>query len=145
MAPNLLVVAGPGTPELSVLKDLPAGVNVVATGQTLEDFAALTPEQWASVDVMLNCGVGKNAGKKEHIQVSRRLTSSSTTSSSSRAAAIQPHTCSTTRLSPDSLSVQSLSRRLVHPSLRCTASPGGLAVCKLFSPRQLPKGRAKRC
>lgn len=82
MAPNLLVVAGPGTPELSVLKDLPAGVNVVATGQALEDFAALTPEQWASVDVMLNCGVGKNAGKKEHIQVSLRLTSSSTTSSS---------------------------------------------------------------
>jgi hypothetical protein len=76
MTPNLLVVAGPGTPELSVLKDLPTGVNVVATGQTLEDFSALTPEQWASVDVMLNCGVGKNAGKKEHIQVGRQLNSS---------------------------------------------------------------------
>ena len=66
---NLLVVSSPDTPELSVLKKLPKGVNVVAIGQTLEDLHHLTEEQWKSVEVLLNCGVGKNAGTKAHIQV----------------------------------------------------------------------------
>jgi len=65
---NLLVVASPASPELEVLKRLPSTVNVVATGQTLKDFHALTPEQWASIDVLLNCGVGALAGKKTDIQ-----------------------------------------------------------------------------
>lgn len=67
---NLLVVANPETPELSVLQKLPAGVNIVATGQTLSALSQqLTEEQWGSIDVMLNCGVGKNAGKRQDIQV----------------------------------------------------------------------------
>lgn len=67
---NLLVVASPETPELSVLKQLPAEVKVVATGQTLEDLSKqLSDEQWGSIDVLLNCGVGKFAGKREYIQV----------------------------------------------------------------------------
>lgn len=66
---NLLVVSGPDSPELSVLQRLPAGVQVVATGQTPEDFAHLSAEQCASVDVLLNCGVGKNAGKRDDIRV----------------------------------------------------------------------------
>ncbi|KAF6261211.1 hypothetical protein COO60DRAFT_801988 [Scenedesmus sp. NREL 46B-D3] len=66
---NLLVVANPETPELSVLQKLPAGVNIVATGQTLSALSQqLTEEQWGSIDVMLNCGVGKNAGKRQDIQ-----------------------------------------------------------------------------
>ncbi|PNW71822.1 hypothetical protein CHLRE_16g689700v5 [Chlamydomonas reinhardtii] len=65
---NLLVVSGPDSPELSVLQRLPAGVQVVATGQTPEDFAHLSAEQCASVDVLLNCGVGKNAGKRDDIR-----------------------------------------------------------------------------
>lgn len=68
---NLLVVASPDTPELSVLKKLPAGCKTVATGQTLADLSHFSEEQWASIDVVLNCGVGKNAGKRENVQVSR--------------------------------------------------------------------------
>ena len=67
---NLLVVASPDTPELSVLQQLPPEVKVVATGQTLADLSKqLTDEQWGSIDVVLNCGVGKFAGKREYIQV----------------------------------------------------------------------------
>jgi hypothetical protein len=67
---NLLVVSNPETPELSVLKKLPPGVNILATGQTLSELSQqLTDEQWGSIDVMLNCGVGKNAGKREDVKV----------------------------------------------------------------------------
>jgi hypothetical protein len=67
---NLLVVANPATPELSVLQKLPAGVNIMATGQTLSELSQqLTGEQWGSIDVMLNCGVGKMAGKREDVKV----------------------------------------------------------------------------
>jgi hypothetical protein len=67
---NLLVVANPATPELSVLQKLPAGVNIVATGQTLSDLSQqLSEEQWGSIDVMLNCGVGKMAGKRDDVKV----------------------------------------------------------------------------
>ncbi|KXZ49056.1 hypothetical protein GPECTOR_23g141 [Gonium pectorale] len=65
---NLLIVSGPDSPELSVLQRLPAGVTVVATGRTPEDFAHLSPQQWESVNVLLNCGVGKNAGKRDDIR-----------------------------------------------------------------------------
>lgn len=67
---NLLVVASPDTPELSVLEKLPAGCKIIATGQTLAELSHLSDEQWSSIDAMLNCGVGKNAGKRENIQVS---------------------------------------------------------------------------
>lgn len=68
-APNLLVVASPNTPELSMLKNLPQSVRVVGIGRTLADLNHLQPEDWASIDVLLNCGVGQNAGKKQDIQV----------------------------------------------------------------------------
>lgn len=38
-------------------------------GRRLAEFDKLTEEQWASITVLLNCGVGPNAGKKEDIQV----------------------------------------------------------------------------
>lgn len=57
--------------SLQVLQQLPTCVSIVAAGQTLADFASLSDDQWRSVNVLLNCGVGKNAGKKEHIQVGR--------------------------------------------------------------------------
>jgi phosphoglycerate dehydrogenase-like enzyme len=65
---NLLVVASPEAPELSVLQRLPPHVKVVGTGQTLADLASQlrSGEQWGGVDAMLICGVGKLAGK--HIQ-----------------------------------------------------------------------------
>jgi hypothetical protein len=66
---NLLVVSSPNTPELSALEKLPDSVHVVAIGQTLEDLHHLSEQQWNSVEVLLNCGVGKNAGTKAHIQV----------------------------------------------------------------------------
>jgi len=66
---NLLVVSNPSTPELSVLQKLPSGVQIVATGQTLADFSQLSEQQWGSIDVMLNCGVGKNAGKRDDVRV----------------------------------------------------------------------------
>jgi hypothetical protein len=92
---NILVIAGAGTPELKVappapprspasgsrparthpllllqaLETLPEGARVVHVGQTLQDFASLSPEDWASVNVLLNCGVGKNAGTRDHIKV----------------------------------------------------------------------------
>jgi hypothetical protein len=67
---NLLVVASPEAPELSVLQRLPPHVKVVGTGQTLADLASQlrSGEQWGGVDAMLICGVGKLAGKREHIQ-----------------------------------------------------------------------------
>lgn len=67
---NLLVVASPDTPELSVLKQLPPEVKVVATGQTLSELSKqLADDQWGSIDVVLNCGVGKFAGKRDDVQV----------------------------------------------------------------------------
>ena len=66
---RLLVVASPSSPELAVLKQLPSSVQVISIGQELKDFAHLSEEQWSSVDVLLSCGVGKNAAKRENIQV----------------------------------------------------------------------------
>lgn len=118
-AVNMLVVAAPSCPELSVLSKLPPSVKVhgmvpwiaevlsawcvtaedtaalphcmgssgprndgkgrnlfsatpfqvLRVGQTAEDFADLSDEQCASVSVLLNCGVGANAGKAKDIQV----------------------------------------------------------------------------
>jgi hypothetical protein len=43
---------------------------VSCTGQTLADLSQqLTDDQWGSIDVMINCGVGKFAGKRDDIQV----------------------------------------------------------------------------
>ena len=68
-AVKLLVVSSPDSPELSVLKDLPPSVEVIGIGQTVRDLHALTEEQWASVDVLLNAGVGAKAGKRDDIKV----------------------------------------------------------------------------
>ncbi|KAF8058054.1 ddh [Scenedesmus sp. PABB004] len=67
---NLLVCAGSETPELEVLKRLPPGVRVVATGQTLSDLGQQLPsdDDWAAIDAMVICGVGKNAGKRDEIR-----------------------------------------------------------------------------
>jgi len=57
---NVLVVAGPEAPELSVLARLPEGATVIAVGQTVEALdSTLDPSAWSSIDVVLNCGVGK--------------------------------------------------------------------------------------
>lgn len=66
---KLLVVSGTNSPELAVLKDLPPEVEIVGVGKTPEDLAHLTPEQWASINVLLNCGVLQNAASKVQIQV----------------------------------------------------------------------------
>ena len=67
---HLLVVTSKDTPELKVLESLPACVNIVGIGRNLAELSHLTPDDWASVEVMLNCGVLKNATTKESIQVS---------------------------------------------------------------------------
>lgn len=43
--------------------------QVLKIGQTAADFAELSDEECASVSVLLNCGVGANAGKAKDIQV----------------------------------------------------------------------------
>ena len=66
---NVLVVAGPDSPELTVLRKLPENVRITAIGREASDFAHLSDTDLSAVDVLLNCGVGKNAGRKEDIQV----------------------------------------------------------------------------
>ena len=56
-------------PCSQVLDKLPEGARVVKVGQTLQDFASLSEQDWASINVLLNCGVGKNAGTRDHIKV----------------------------------------------------------------------------
>lgn len=69
MPTHLLVISGKDSPELKELAKLPSDVNVLAIGRSTSDFAHLTEEAWASVSVLLNCGVGANAGKKADIEV----------------------------------------------------------------------------
>ncbi|KAI8474809.1 MAG: D-isomer specific 2-hydroxyacid dehydrogenase [Monoraphidium minutum] len=66
-AANILVVAGGDAPELSVLETLPPGAKVLAVGQSVAalDAAGL---DWGSVDVLLSCGVGKNAATRDGIK-----------------------------------------------------------------------------
>ncbi|GAX77703.1 hypothetical protein CEUSTIGMA_g5146.t1 [Chlamydomonas eustigma] len=64
---KLIVVAGKNSPELSVLSKLPQSIEVVGIGKP-EDFAHLTPDECSSISVLLNCGVGENAGKKHDVQ-----------------------------------------------------------------------------
>ncbi|GBF97360.1 D-isomer specific 2-hydroxyacid dehydrogenase [Raphidocelis subcapitata] len=66
-AANILVVAGKETPELSVLEKLPPGARVLAIGQTAAELDAKGLD-WGAVDVLLNCGVGKNAGKRDDVR-----------------------------------------------------------------------------
>ena len=66
---NLLVMSSKDSPELGILKRLPESVNVVAIGRCLDDFSSLSEAEWASVNVLLSCGVGKNAAKRDDIQV----------------------------------------------------------------------------
>lgn len=48
---------------------LSAGVNIVATGLTPEDISEqLSDDAWGRIDVVLNCGVGRSAGKRETLQ-----------------------------------------------------------------------------
>lgn len=67
---KLLVVCGPESPELEVLRrKLPKDrVEVVAVAQHADDFQLL-PEQWSSVDVLLACGILPNQAKRQDLQV----------------------------------------------------------------------------
>lgn len=67
-AATLLVVASPDSPELEVLKRLPPAVRVLAVGRSAQDLAHLSDADWESVDVLLNCGVGKAAGTRDDIR-----------------------------------------------------------------------------
>ena len=72
---RLLVVGGKDAPELaSLLPSLPSSVEIVAIGKTEAEWD-LSPEQWAGIQVMLNCGVGANAAKKQEIEVANHLPS----------------------------------------------------------------------
>lgn len=68
---NILVVASPDSPELAVLEMLnerAPGARVVAVGKPDALLAKLSAEDLASVDVLLNCGVGAKAGTKQDLQ-----------------------------------------------------------------------------
>jgi phosphoglycerate dehydrogenase-like enzyme len=65
---NILVVASPDSPELSVLGKLPAGANIVGIGKPADLAQKLTADDFARVDILLNCGVGAKAGTKADLQ-----------------------------------------------------------------------------
>lgn len=69
---NILVVASPDSPELAVLEQLreraPGAARVVAVGKPDALLRELSPGDLASVDVLLNCGVGAKAGTKQDLQ-----------------------------------------------------------------------------
>lgn len=65
---RILVVASADSPELSVLDKLPAGAEVVAVGKPAELAAKLSADDFARVNVLLNCGVGAKAGTKADLQ-----------------------------------------------------------------------------
>lgn len=65
---NILVVASPDSPELSVLDRLPAGAKVVGVGKPADLAEKLSADEFASVNVLLNCGVGAKAGTKADLQ-----------------------------------------------------------------------------
>ncbi|CAG9461781.1 unnamed protein product [Pedinophyceae sp. YPF-701] len=65
---GVLVMSGRDAPELKVLDKLPAGMRVVAVGRSLEDFSGVSEEEWRSVQVLLNCGILKNAAKRDQIE-----------------------------------------------------------------------------
>ena len=66
----ILVLCSPEAPELEVLKELPPSVRVLAIGRELHDFAALTDEDWDSVNAVLVCGFGPAfAGSRAQLQV----------------------------------------------------------------------------
>lgn len=58
-----------GSPELAELDKIKDVVDVVGMGRSVSELSQLSDEDWASVEVLLNCGVGERAGKKKDIQV----------------------------------------------------------------------------
>ena len=66
---GLLVLSSPDAPELALLQTaLPPSFKVIGVGRTMEDFATLTHDDWAGVNVLLNCGILKNAAKRDQIE-----------------------------------------------------------------------------
>eukprot|EP00884_Botryococcus_braunii_P007024 jgi/Botrbrau1/16322/Bobra.0066s0089.2 len=63
---RILVVAYPPPPELKVLDSLPAGARIVGVGRTPDELSGVSPEELASVNVAVNCGVGASIGKRQH-------------------------------------------------------------------------------
>ncbi|GMH45992.1 hypothetical protein BSKO_13956 [Bryopsis sp. KO-2023] len=65
---GLLVLCGKEAPELSVLSNLPANVKMLGPGRSLDELANLSDEDWASIEVILNCGKWHNAAQKEAVR-----------------------------------------------------------------------------
>mmetsp|Transcript_41935 Transcript_41935/g.133838 ORF Transcript_41935/g.133838 Transcript_41935/m.133838 type:complete len:293 (-) Transcript_41935:408-1286(-) len=66
---KLVVVSNPDTPELSALDKLPSSVTVVAIGRSYAEISSkISDDDLSTVDVLLNCGVGKNAATKDQIR-----------------------------------------------------------------------------
>lgn len=55
--PKVLIITAPDSPELRVLEGIAGDIDIVAVGQNAQDLASLSDEDWASVTVLLNCGV----------------------------------------------------------------------------------------
>ncbi len=71
MAANILVLASPSSPELSVLEQLPKGSRVVGVGRSKAELlkSDVSDAQLADVTILVICGVGANAAKKADVQV----------------------------------------------------------------------------
>ena len=66
---KLLIVGGRDSPEIAaVLPTLPEGVEIVAIGKNESEWNLGSDDAWASIDVLLNCGVGANAAKRQDLQ-----------------------------------------------------------------------------
>ncbi|KAK9790351.1 hypothetical protein WJX73_000184 [Symbiochloris irregularis] len=62
---GLIVIASNDSPEIEELKGLPQELPILAIGRTPEEIGAA---DWNRATVLLNCGVGPNAGKRETIE-----------------------------------------------------------------------------
>ncbi|KAK9824989.1 hypothetical protein WJX81_004929 [Elliptochloris bilobata] len=65
---RVLVLSGKEAPELSVLETLPPEVKVVGIGKSRADFPDLSDADLATVDVLLACGTGPQAGARGNLQ-----------------------------------------------------------------------------
>jgi hypothetical protein len=149
---NVLVIAGADTPELQVgrradlhrrlhsatrgcarplrraaspqlLEGLPEGARVVHVGQTLQDFAGLSPQDWASVNVLLNCGVGKSAGTRDHIKVGTPALCGRGAGARPPAAGLQQGAAAALYNKSNSSSSSSSSSRCSHPTRALRPAP----------------------
>jgi hypothetical protein len=54
--PKLLVTSTKDSPELEVLDTVKDKVQVIAIGRNVDELSHLSEDDWAGIEVLLNCG-----------------------------------------------------------------------------------------